>query len=225
MKSIDGQVSAVEAAKNGNFTAASSSIAKTFFFAPRLCSGSDPGKKVGRHFNALPARNLFPVLLWLTFSHSAGAHSIVVDGASGDWWGTLPASANIGRIVRNAAGQGEYVWHDAAGDERTDLASPDSQADITQVRVTGDTNGLGIFIGTTAAPSTNIQVQIAIDTDRVAESGQQFLAGVADTRVSSAAGWERLIFTRFASGGTAAVLDTNLTIVASTPGSARHEWH
>lgn len=147
----------------------------------------------------------------------AGAHGILVDGLSNDWWGAQAAVGNLGRVARNASGQGEYVWRDVNGDERTDFASPDSEADIATLWITGDTNGLGIFMATAAAPNAAIQAQVAIDLDRVAGSGQQWLVGLADTVVDTAAAWERLIQTRFASGGTATVWDANFTAVASTP--------
>jgi hypothetical protein len=149
----------------------------------------------------------------------ARAHSIVVDGVADDWWGALPLGTNVGRIARNAAAQGEYVWRDVAGDERTDLAAPDSSVDITQVRVTGTATGLAVYVGlvSTVAPPYPVQIQIAVDTDRVTGSGQAWLGVGSDTRVAEAARWERLIQTRFGSGGTAVVLDTNFSVVASAP--------
>jgi len=180
-------------------------------FYSRGCNASPP------HSVALLKCAAATFLIWLGMGGLAGAHGIVVDGLSNDWWGTQAAAGNLGRIARNASGQGEYVWRDVSGDERTDFLSPDSEADIATIWITGDTNGLAIFIASAAAPGAAIQAQVAIDLDRVAGSGQQWLAGSADTLVDTAAAWERLIQTRFASGGTATVLNTNFIAVASTP--------
>lgn len=162
-------------------------------------------------------RLVLPLILGILglIAPKAGAHYITVDGSSADWFSSVASSADLGRICRNASGQGEYAWRDASGDERTDFSNPDSGADITAVRVTGTSSGVAILIATTAAPSSNIQAQVAIDLDRVAGSGQNYLAGFADTLVDNNARRERLIQTHFASGGTAVLLDTNYSTVAT----------
>ncbi|MEZ4309476.1 MAG: hypothetical protein R3F14_15680 [Polyangiaceae bacterium] len=59
-----------------------------------------------------------------------------------------------------------------------------------------------------------IQVQIAIDIDRVAGSGQEYFAEFGDTKVADGARWERLVETLFGSGGAAKVIDNNFNQVA-----------
>jgi MYXO-CTERM domain-containing protein len=114
-------------------------------------------------------------------------------------------------------GHGEYVWRDAIGDTRTDIATPEVVADIAAFQVTGSPTGLAFLlrrqpgVAFTGAP---IQVQIAIDMDRVDKSGQDFFAAFADTKVADGARWERLVQTLFGSGGKAQVIDTAFNKVA-----------
>ena len=154
----------------------------------------------------------------LAGSQAALAHPVTVDGNPAEWLTRLPNAENLGLIARNAAGQGEYIWRDAAADTRTDLATPEVIADIIAFQATGDANGVAFLLR--RAPGVNlagspIQVQIAIDTDRVDGSGQDFLAEFADTKVASNARWERLVETLFGSGGTAKVIDNNFNMVAA----------
>jgi MYXO-CTERM domain-containing protein len=148
---------------------------------------------------------------------AAAAHPVTVDGAGTEWLVRVPNADNLGLIARNAQGQGEYVWRDALADTRTDLATPEVVADIAAFQVTGDATGVGFLlrrapgVGLVGAP---IQVQIAIDTDRVDGSGQEFLAEFADTKVANVARWERLVETLFGSGGTAKVIDANFNQIA-----------
>ncbi len=154
----------------------------------------------------------------LAASSVALAHPITVDGNAADWLTRLPNAENLGLIARNAAGQGEYIWRDAAADTRTDLATPEVIADIIAFQATGDANGVAFLLR--RAPGVSfvgapIQVQIAIDTDRVDGSGQDFFAEFADTKVANNARWERLVETLFGSGGTAKVIDNNFNMVAA----------
>jgi hypothetical protein len=152
----------------------------------------------------------------------AGAHPVTVDGSATDWWSRGAIADNLGIIARDATGGGEYIWRDAAGDARTDIASPETEADITRFQVTADTTSLYFLVRTVSAPSTAIQVQIAIDLDRTAGSGQVWFAGFSDTQVNNSARWEYLVRTRFASGGTAEVLDAALnpvTVVSAARGA------
>ena len=43
-------------------------------------------------------------------------YSITVDGNPVEWLTRLPNAENVGLVARNAAGQGEYIWRDAAAD-------------------------------------------------------------------------------------------------------------
>lgn len=148
----------------------------------------------------------------------AAAHPVTVDGAAGEWLVRLPNTDNLGLVARNAQGLGELIFRDALGDTRTDIATPEVVADITAFQVTGDATGVGFLVrrapGVVLAGAP-IQLQIAIDLDRVAGSGQEFFAGFADTKVANGARWERLVQTLFGSGGQAQVVDTGFNQVAA----------
>ncbi len=153
----------------------------------------------------------------LATTTTATAHPVTVDGAATEWLTRAPNAANLGLIARNATGQGEYIWRDPIADTRTDISTPEVVADITAFQITGDATGVGFLLrraagAALAAPP--IQVQIAIDVDRVDASGQEFFAEFADTKVASAARWEFLVETLFGSGGTGKVIDTNFNQVA-----------
>jgi uncharacterized repeat protein (TIGR01451 family) len=131
------------------------------------------------------------------------AHSVTVNGDTSDWTMAAPLQLNLGHIARNNLSQGEYVWRDATGDERTDFSFPDTRVDLQELRLTGDATNLYVLARMTGGPSFGNgapQLQVAIDLDRVAGSGQPFFGGFADTSTSPAAQWERLIVTRMGSG-------------------------
>jgi MYXO-CTERM domain-containing protein len=148
---------------------------------------------------------------------SAAAHPVTVDGNGVEWLARTANAANLGLVARDAAGQGEYIWRDALADTRTDISTPEVVADIAAFQVTGDATGVAFLLrrapGVVLAGAP-IQVQIAVDTDRVDGSGQEFFAEFGDTKVASGARWERLVETLFGSGGTAKVIDTNFNQVA-----------
>jgi len=54
----------------------------------------------------------------------AAAHVVTVDGDPVDWTMARPTNLNTGHLARNMRLEGEYVWTDAQGDERTDFAAP-----------------------------------------------------------------------------------------------------
>lgn len=148
---------------------------------------------------------------------NAFAHPVVVDGSPAEWFTRAPNAANVGLVARNAASQGELVWLDAQNDTRTDISAPEVVADLAAFQVTGSPQGLSFLIRRqqgVAFGGAPIQVQIAIDTDRVAGSGQDYLAEFSDTKVANAARWERLVETLFGSGGSARVIDTSFNKVA-----------
>ncbi len=156
----------------------------------------------------------------LVLPASASARTITVDGAD-DWSAAEPAAAppvldNVGHIGRSFDYEGEYIWKDLAGDERTDLAAPDLRADIREFRITGDSGYLYFHCRmsdiTAVSGAGAPQIQIAIDRDRLPGSGTEDLGGAADTKVSLAAPWERLVITRFGSGaGDVTLLDAGFT--------------
>ena len=155
--------------------------------------------------------------LSLLSSRSATAHSVTVDGSASDWWGVLPPVANLGRISRNAAHQGEFVWFDASNDTRTPLAS--AGLDLTAIRVTADFSRLYVMATLRGAPvmsgAGSPQLQIAMDFDRLPGVGQRAFADGARTQLANTAAWEYLLETGFGSGAGARVYDASLHPVAA----------
>jgi hypothetical protein len=150
----------------------------------------------------------------------AWAHTLTVDGSAAEWLsGRSAETDNLGLIARDSTGQGEYIWRDRAGDERTDFYSPDTQVDMTRVHITGascaGTGGVAFLVRFLGGADSNIQVQIAIDLDGVSSSGAQWFVGFADTTVDSRAYWERLVQTRFTSGRAPAVWQGDYSLVGT----------
>ena len=52
------------------------------------------------------------------FMGTTSAHPVTVDGNKAEWTslGEAPIKDNMGHIVRNSLGQGEFVWSDARMD-------------------------------------------------------------------------------------------------------------
>jgi len=156
--------------------------------------------------------------LSLLSPRSAAAHSVTVDGSASDWWGVLPPVANLGRISRNSARQGEFVWFDASNDTRTPLSS--AGLDLTAIRVTADFSRLYVMATLRGTPvmsgAGSPQLQIALDFDRLPGLGQLGFADGARTQVANEAAWEYLLKTGFGSGAGARVYDSSLHPVAAT---------
>ncbi|MBI2892114.1 MAG: hypothetical protein HYY06_01080, partial [Deltaproteobacteria bacterium] len=73
---------------------------------------------------------------------TASARTITVDGSVSDWDEATsemdpPGQSNVGHVGRDPSEEGEWIWRDAAGDERTDFATPDGRVDLTELRITG----------------------------------------------------------------------------------------
>ncbi|MGB9872890.1 MAG: hypothetical protein ACPLYD_14690, partial [Anaerolineae bacterium] len=181
------------------------------------------------------------VMAGMSASHPALAHPVTADGAITDWMTDVPLPpVNNGHVMRNSAYEGEFIWNDAQGDERTDFANPDTRVDVVEMRVTGDTSNLYFLIRMRDIDQSTgngaPMVQIAVDVDQVSGSGQVWFGGFADTQVNPSAAWERLITTRFGSGnsdlrvwdtswnasyvGTAVISDAAETIEGAIPWSA-----
>ena len=109
-------------------------------------------------------------------SYLGRAHPITVDGSSAEWSTRTPNDVNTGLVVRNATDQGEYVWRDAAADERTIFATPDARVDIREVRYTATATELNALVKVASLPiasgAETTQVQLAIDSDLAPGSGQ-----------------------------------------------------
>jgi len=154
--------------------------------------------------------------LVFTTTHAATGHGVTVDGVATEWMLRLPPADNLAIVARDTTPAGELIWLDNLGDTRTDIAMPETVADITAVQVTGTANELGILVrlASGAAAPGPVQVQVAIDVDRVSGSGQNFFASFADTQVHNDARWEYLATTQLGSGGTGIVLDSAFAQVA-----------
>jgi hypothetical protein len=126
---------------------------------------------------------------------------IIVDGDPSDWKAPLPSQDNTYIIS-----DGEFVWKDATGDERTDFAgsvNPDL-VDLVEWRITGDGDYLymlfkfknmsGISIGDNGATF----IAVTIDRDLTSGSGEIWFAGESDTKVNSSAAWEYQIVVNLA---------------------------
>lgn len=142
------------------------------------------------------ARKLLFLALIISFSLAlaplAFAHGgITIDGSASDWCGTPPGSNNTGATSCGTCGC-EWIWKDASGDQRNDGDDPDSNYDLTEFRVTGDSTYLYFLLKfSDITDAGRPYVGIAIDTNRTAGSGQQWFGDNADTQVHNDAYWER----------------------------------
>src|SRR5690349_4691297 len=115
--------------------------------------------------------------LGLALPATGSAHTVAADGASLEWSTRTTPADNMGIIARTATGAGEYIFIDALGDQRTDLGASTEQ-DIRRFAVTADADSISFLIRSAGFDPTSVpQVQIALDLDRVAGSGQTFLGG------------------------------------------------
>ncbi len=145
------------------------------------------------------------------------ARTIAVDAVNdwdeAGWEMDPPAQANLGHIGRDPQWEGEYIWNDAWGDERTDFDDPDTRVDLTEFRVTADGTNLyfmAVMSDINQATGNGApQVQIAIDVDLVNASGEIWLGGNSDTQVDPDAAWEYLLITRFGSGNSDVIVWQN----------------
>ncbi len=166
------------------------------------------------------ALGIVAIFIFMSPGRHVLAHSASVDAVGVDWSMAAPGQVNLGHIGRNTAYEGEYVWRDAAGDERTDLANPDTRVDLTEFRVTADEDSLyfmAVMSDVDRATGDGApQVQVAIDTDRVSGSGQAEMAGSSEISVTADAEWEYLVVTRFGSGNSDLVVWQNGSVTITT---------
>lgn len=139
----------------------------------------------------------------------ASAHAVAVDGSAGEWFAAPSSFVDLGRVARQPGLAGEYVWTDAAGDERP--AWPARPLDLRELRVTGDPGFLYVMakLGAPCATAGDSvpQLVLALDTDRFADSGGRGLGDSSGLEIASAGAYERLLLTRFGSGRAPRVLD------------------
>ena len=149
----------------------------------------------------------------------ARAHPVTVDGDRSDWLDRAPAEVNTAVVARGAGPVGELIWSDPSGDERTDFASPDGRVDLVSFATTADTTNLYFLVEVNdldlAVGDGAPQIQVALDLDRVAASGQEFFAGFSDTTVPSDARWERLVQTTASPDLGVQVYDPSFTVVGT----------
>ncbi len=152
------------------------------------------------------------------------AHPVTVDANPADWTMAVPLNLNTGHLGRNLALEGEYVWADNAGDERTNFATPDTRVDLTELRVTSTATHLYFLVRMTdidletgnGAP----QVQIAIDQDLTPGSGQVYFGMLSDTMTAPEAAFEYLVVTRFGTSNPPVVYDPSYADVSGGQASA-----
>jgi uncharacterized repeat protein (TIGR01451 family) len=170
------------------------------------------------------ALGIVAIFLFTSPGQRALAHSIDVDAVDVDWSMAAPGQVNLGHIGRDTDHEGEYVWRDAAGDERVDLADPDTRVDLTEFRVTADGDTLYFMAVMSdvdhATGDGAPQVQVAIDTDQVSGSGQAEMAGASEISVTADAEWEYLVVTRFGSGNGDLVVWQNGSVTITTGSAA-----
>jgi uncharacterized repeat protein (TIGR01451 family) len=170
------------------------------------------------------ALGIVAIFLFTSPGQRALAHSADVDASRVDWSMAAPGQVNLGHIGRDTDHEGEYVWRDAAGDERVDLADPDTRVDLTEFRVTADGDTLYFMAVMSdvdhATGDGAPQVQVAIDTDQVSGSGQAEMAGASEISVTADAEWEYLVVTRFGSGNGDLVVWQNGSVTITTGSAA-----
>lgn len=117
------------------------------------------------------------------------AHPIIPDGNAVEWIVRSPPAPDQALVIRDRDEPGEWVWTDRVGDARGGVGADD----LTQVRVHANLDGLGFFLRFAALPSACVQAQIALDIDRVANSGALTFVNAPNTALSSRANAEAII--------------------------------
>lgn len=100
-----------------------------------------------------------------------------------------PTNANTGHVGRCS---GQYIWTDAASDQRLDGDDPDSNYDLSRLRITADTTNV-YFLLTFGDITDAGRPYVGIAVDTIPGGGQNWLGDLSETQVSGAAGWEREI--------------------------------
>jgi len=138
------------------------------------------------------------VLLSMLPPASVQAHSITVDGDPSDWDLSgyamdPPTTDDSGHIGRDSSSQGQYIWKDTTGDESTAGSDPDTNYDLTEFRVTANSDNV-YFLAEFSDVTDDAKPYLVIAVD----SGQDGTGNLGDpdgseTSVSADARWERWI--------------------------------
>jgi len=163
----------------------------------------------------------------------AAAHPVAVgDTSRADWFAKGPPEPNIGAIVRDGAGRGEFVWTDAKADQR--VVDPNDtttarQADLARFNVTADQTNI-YFLAKVERyfAITNphvLQIMISISSDALAphSSGETALPDGVATNMTSAAAWEWVVETQFVTDPQQSVSISAAPKVYTNPGTATTE--
>ncbi len=144
------------------------------------------------------------------------AFPVTVDGRTDEWSSRQANGDNLGLIARDQFDRGLYSWRDPAADTRIDIASTETIADFYRCAITADPIGVSFLFQITGGNATTapnpVQVQVAIDLDRVAGSGQTAMAGFADTNVAPSGAWEYLVQTQLTAGQQGVVYDRSFGV-------------
>ncbi|MEK8024248.1 MAG: Ig-like domain-containing protein, partial [Candidatus Hydrogenedentota bacterium] len=109
-------------------------------------------------------------------SASVTGNPIGVDGDPSEWTGTGPTTDRTYSIIN-----GQWIWRDPPADQRTDATDPDSNYDLTEVRFTGDVNGVSFLGKFTDISASNLPfISLAVDKDQLAGSGEEWFSSNTD---------------------------------------------
>ncbi|MEL7222922.1 MAG: hypothetical protein AAGJ93_16490, partial [Bacteroidota bacterium] len=96
-------------------------------------------------------RKIIPLLAFLLFSFfsvEAQMYSITADGDPSDWENNDGAYDSATSLSIHGSGvfSGQWIYKGESGDQRTDGANPDSNYDITEIRVGASSTTLYILV-------------------------------------------------------------------------------
>ncbi len=163
------------------------------------------------------------LLLSVFSAANVGAHTAYIEALNptnpngpnpnrGEWFGVQP-TGGIGAVQRDDTGRGEFVFNDAAKDQRIITSSTKGitkEVDLDWFSVTADANNLymlakvDVYCCITTNPA--LEVMVAIDTTHTAGSGTRPLPDVLTpgstigVSVTNDAAWEYVVDAKFANG-------------------------
>ncbi len=180
------------------------------------------------------------IFMWLVLSIVSAFTQPVIDGDPSDWTGIAPSTDNTFVYSANTAGGlNEWIWKDAAGDNRTDNFNAfvdGTKQDLLEFRIASDANNLYILskfpanIDKTPGDGS-LQIQISLRRQGSA-SVEEYLGGVSSTRVPTStspggsipdARWDYLILSRAGSSNNNFIIWTSGFGSSSTAGNL--QWN